>query len=263
MGRRTLTERRVLVTGASRGIGRALCLELARHQSRLAIAARSEAPLKELAEQLGEQGARQVVPLVGDLTEPAFRQSLVETLRADWQGLDVLVNNAGVSAHGKFEQNSEQALRHIMEVNFFAATELTRQLLPMLHQGQDSVIVNIGSIIGHRGLPFNSEYSASKFALRGWSEAIRAELASSGIGVLMVSPGSTDTEFFDHLISKQGKLPWGKQKGISPQAVGRQVVRAIQRRHTEIFPNWRGRSLVLANRWFPRLVDRVARRYGQ
>ncbi|TWU28067.1 SDR family NAD(P)-dependent oxidoreductase [Bythopirellula polymerisocia] len=262
MARRVLENSRILLTGASRGIGRHLALELARQKSRLLVVARNSLELDKLVSELKSQGAASAEALAGDVTDPAIRKAIVERVRSDWKYLDVLINNAGVSAHGRFAGHEEQVLRQIMEVNFYAPTELTRLALPLLDGGQDSLIVNIGSILGHRGMPHNSEYSASKFALRGWSEALRTELHSRGIEVLVVSPGTTDTEFFDHLLAKSDSLPWGKQKGIPPEAVARQVVRAMQLRRTEIYPNWRGRLLVAVNRWVPKLVDRIMNRFG-
>ena len=257
MARRNLTNRRVLITGASRGIGRHLACELAHQQAHLLVVARSGEALQSLTQKLLGLGAASAEFLAGDITDPVFRTAIVGHIAASWGALDVLVNNAGVSAHGHFSSHAEQVLRKIMEVNFFAATELTRLALPTLQRGQDPLIVNIGSILGHRGLPHNSEYSASKFALRGWSESIRSELAASGIGVLLVSPGTVDTEFFDHLLTRTDSIPWGKQQGISPEVVARQIVRAMQLRKTEIYPNWRGRLLVVANRWMPKLVERL------
>ncbi len=173
----------------------------------------------------------------------------------------MLVNNAGTSAHGRFADSDEATLRQVMEVNFFAATELTRLALSLLRLGRRPAIVNIGSILGHRGVPLNSEYAASKFALRGWSESLRAELAAESIDVLLVSPGTTDTEFFDHLVAKRADLPWANSKGIPAAVVAEQTVRALERGRREIFPNWRGRALVIANRLFPGLVDRVMSGY--
>ncbi len=262
MARRNLENKRVLLTGASRGIGRFLALELARQHCRLLVVARSGGPLEELVDELKQQGAATAEAFPGDVSDPQFRQRIVEYVRSEWGALDVLINNAGVSAHGRFAHHDEQVLRQIMEVNFYAPTELTRLTLPLLAEGEDALIVNLGSILGHRGMPHNSEYSASKFALRGWSEALRTELHSRGIEVLVVSPGTTETEFFDHLLTKTDSLPWGKQKGISPEAVARQVVRAMRLRRTEIYPNWRGRLLVAVNRWVPKLVDRVMNRFG-
>lgn len=256
MARRSLEHRRVLITGASSGIGRELALAFARRGSRPLLAARRDHELHEVADECRQLGA-DVDCLAGDVTIPDYREALLARAVTRWDGLDVVVNNAGVSAHGPFAEADESTLRRIMEVNFFAAAELTRSALPLLKRGTRPAIVNIGSIIGHRGLPLNSEYAASKFALRGWSEALRAELAADGVDVLLVSPGTTETEFFDHLVAKQAELPWGDSVAIPAAAVAEQTVRALERGRHEIFPNWRGHALVAANRLFPGIVDRV------
>ncbi len=262
MSRRSLTNRRVLLTGASSGIGRALALQLAPVGAKLMLLARRETPLLELAEELKRLGAASAEPIVGDVTDPNLRTAVTDRIRNNWGGLDLLINNAGVSAHRRFDSSSTEVLRKIMEVNFFGATELLRETLPLLKTGEDPLLVNIGSILGHRGVPSNSEYCASKFALRGWSEAIRPELAREGIGLLLVSPGTTDTEFFEHLLAKNEQLPWGKQQGVPAEKVATQIISAIERRQHEIFPNWRGKMLELLNRLSPRLVDRIMKRYG-
>lgn len=262
MARRALENRRILLTGASRGVGRELAKEFARRHAQLLLVARSGDALQALVPELLSLGARSAAAFVGDVTDAEFRETVVGKIRKSWQGLDVLVNNAGVSAHGHFDAHDESILRRIMEVNFYAPAELTRLSLPLLLESDDALIVNIGSILGHRGMPHNSEYSASKFALRGWSEALRTELHSREVDVLLVSPGTIDSDFFNHLLSKSDWIPWGKQKGITPAAAARQIVRAIERRRNEIYPNWRGRLLVAANRLAPRLVDRVMNRFG-
>jgi len=262
MRRRSLHGSRILITGASSGIGHALARQLAPCATHLLLVARSEAPLTELAHELTTLGAASAEAIVGDVTDPDSRARVLAHVRDQWSGLDLLINNAGVSAHGRFGEQEEQTLRQIMEVNFFAAAELTRSSIEMLSRGRDPLVVNIGSILGHRGVPHNSEYCASKFALHGWSEAIRPELQKQGIGLLMVSPGTTNTEFFEHLITKSSSSSWGKLKGIAPEKVARQTVRAIERRRNEIFPNWRGRLLVGINRLCPRLLDRVMNRFG-
>lgn len=262
MGPRSLHDRRVIITGASRGVGRALALELAPLGCRFLLTARGEEPLRELAAEVSKLGARSVEMVVGDVTDVEVRSGIGAYVADQWGGLDTLVNNAGVSAHGRFADSSESTLRRVMEVNVFAPAELTRQLLPLLRAGSDPLVVNVGSILGHRAIPFNSEYCASKFALRGWSESLRAELARDHIEVLTVSPGSIDTEFFDHLVADQGNIAWVSQKGIPPEAVARQIVRAMRWRRHEIYPNWRGRLLVMINRVCPRLVDWVLSRYG-
>jgi short-subunit dehydrogenase len=261
MPRRHLESARILLTGASSGIGRALALELARRKASLLLTARRAELLHTLAAECSASGGKACV-LPGDAADADFRHALIAEASRSFGGLDALVNNAGTSAHGRFAGSDEPTLRQIMEVNFFAPVELTRLALPLLRQGQRPAIVNVASILGHRGAPFNSEYAASKFALRGWSESLRAELAGDGIDVLLVSPGTAQTEFFDHLVAKRSNLPW-KSHGISADAVARQTVRALEKSRREIFPNWRGRALVLANRAFPALVDRVMKRYGR
>lgn len=261
MARRSLQNARALVTGASSGIGRALALELARSGVDLVLVARREAKLIELAAEIERLG-RRAIRVVGDITLPETRDAALSAAREELGGLDLLINNAGVSAHGRFQTATPERLRAIMETNFFAAAELIRQSLPLLEQGRQPMVVNIGSILGHRGIPYNSEYCASKFALQGLSEALRAEFKPLGIDLLVVSPGTTDTEFFEHLIDKQGEMPWAQQKGVSAEVVARRTVRAIAAGKQEIIPSLRGWGLVLLNRLFPRTVDRMMARYG-
>jgi short-subunit dehydrogenase len=261
MSRRTLQDRRALVTGASGGIGRALALELARRGAHLVLVARREEKLRALATEIENLGRRAVI-VAGDITEAATRARALAAARDELGGLDLLVNNAGVSAHGRFHEAAPERLRTIMEVNFFAAAELTRAAAPLLQQGRRPMVVNIGSILGHRGIPHNSEYCASKFALRGWSEALRAEFSKLGIDLLLVSPGTTDTEFFDHLIDKRGEVPWTQEKGVPAETVARATVRAIERGRREIIPSRRGRLLTRLSRFLPGLLDRVMARYG-
>jgi short-subunit dehydrogenase len=289
MPRRSLADARILLTGASSGIGRELALAFARRGARLLLSARREDLLRVLANECAQLGASaEFVP--GDLTDPGVRAALIARATALWNGLDVLVNNAGVSAHGPFATGDEPTLRQVMEVNFFAPAELTRLAIPLLKSAappspersarsenppspnQKSeitnhkssafrpAIMNVGSIIGHRGLPLNSEYAASKFALRGWTESLRAELAAEGIDVLLASPGTIDTEFVDHMVAKRAALPWANSKAIPAAVAAEQIVRALERNRREIFPNWRGRALVIADRLFPGLVDRAITR---
>ncbi|MEQ8210847.1 MAG: SDR family NAD(P)-dependent oxidoreductase [Lacipirellulaceae bacterium] len=262
MSRRLIADSRVLITGASSGIGAALARTLVEKRARVILLARRHDRLEQLANQLSAESSAQIDLVVGDVTELEVRERAIETVRERWGELDILVNNAGVSAHGRFEEHSAETFRQIMEVNLFAAAELTRLAVPLLRDGRNPTVVNVSSILGHRGAPLNSEYSASKFALRGWSEALRAELASDGINVMLVSPGTTETNFFDSLIEKNGKLPWGERKGITPEVVAQQIVAGIEKGRREIFPNWRGHLMVAANRLAPGLVDRVMKKYG-
>lgn len=259
---RSLAGSRAAITGASGGIGRELARELARHGARLVLNARRQQRLDELADELRVLGA-EVALAAGDITDSATRQAVVGAASAAFGGLDILVNNAGIGAMSRFAEASPEHLRRIMEVNFFAPVELTRLALPLLVRGHRPLIVNIGSILGHRGIPLHAEYCASKFALRGFSESLRAELAGTGVGVLLVSPGTTETEFFDSVLARPARMPWSAPRGASASAVARAAVRAMARRRHEIVPNAFGRLLVWLNRLSPRLVDWWLQRYGR
>lgn len=262
MARRNLQGLRAIVTGASSGIGRALAIELARRGVQSVLLARSGDKLAEVREQTREAGTEASV-YVGDVTIADDRRAAIDLANREFGGLDLLVNNAGISSSGDFAGGSPEVLRNIFEVNFFAALELTREALPSLRQGQSPMVVNIGSILGHRGIPFTSEYCASKFALTGWSQSLRAELATDGIDVLLVSPGTTDTELADHLVEQRVRLPWAGMKGVTAERVAQATIKAIERGRHEIVPNWRGWWMLVAHRLAPRVVDAVMARLAR
>ena len=200
--KREIRGSRAIVTGASSGIGREVARELARQGAMVVLTARRQDRLQELAGQIAAEGGRAEF-VAGDITDPAVRAAAIETARKSFGGLDILVNNAGVGALGPFDTAEPERVRRVMEVNFFALVEMTRLALPLLKEGRRPILVNVGSILGHRGVPHNSEYAASKFAVHGFSESVRAEWAALGIDVLVVSPGTTETEFFDKVIEAQ------------------------------------------------------------
>ena len=257
--KREIQDARAIVTGASSGIGRALARELARQGAKVVVTARRQERLDELARQIAAEGGRAEI-VVGDITDPAVRSRAIQTAQASFGGLDILVNNAGVGALGLFEKAEPGRVRRVMEVNFFALVEMTRLALPLLKQGKRPIVVNVSSILGHRGVPHNSEYAASKFAVRGFSESVRAEWAAAGIDVLVVSPGTTETEFFDRVIEHTAPA-WPEHAAVTAECVARQAVRAIRRGRHEIIPYRWGKLLSWLNRLSPRLVDALMARY--
>ncbi|HVA50796.1 MAG TPA: SDR family NAD(P)-dependent oxidoreductase [Pirellulales bacterium] len=258
---RVLASSRILITGASSGIGRALAVELSRAGGRLVLIARREAELRRVADDVASAGG-EAVPVPGDVTVKLVRRAALEAAEERFGGLDILVNNAGVSAWGRFDAAGEERLRRIMEVNFFALAEMTREALPLLSRGRRPLVVNVASILAHRGLPYQAEYCASKFAVRGFSEALRPELKQLGIDLLVVSPGTTESEFFEHLLEKTAEMPWGRQRGVPAERVAAQIARAMRAGKHEIIPSARGRLLVWLNRLFPRWLDAWIARYG-
>jgi short-subunit dehydrogenase len=258
MARRSITESRILLTGASSGIGRALALELSRQGANLLAFARREELLKDLAR--AAPGPGRVHYVAGDVTNPADRQRCLDAALSQFGGLDVLVNNAGIGALGLFEHADEARLRQVMEVNFFAPAELIRSALPLLKNGHNPLIVNISSVLGLRSIPTMSEYCASKFALQGLSESLRAEFVRLGIDLLVVSPGTTESEFFNNLVETKGEVLWPGRPRRSAEAVARDIVRAMRKGRRALIPSFSGRLLVWANRAVPGVVDRVLAR---
>jgi short-subunit dehydrogenase len=224
--------------------------------------ARREDRLAALAEQVAGQGGR-IEVVAGDVTDASLRGRVIETVQQHFGGLDILVNNAGVGAHGRFEDAAVERLRAIFEVNFFAAVELTRLAMPLLIRSETAAIVNVSSILGHRATPFNSEYCASKFALRGFSDALRAEVTRHGIRVLVVSPGTTQTEFGEHLLERTPRRSWRKPRAVSAEVVAEKTIQAIERGKREIIPHFPSRMVFWLNRAAPGLLDRILARMAR
>lgn len=257
--RRRLEGARIVITGASQGIGKSLAEEAARRGMRVLAAARSAPLLRELADQVRAQG-HQLETVVADVTNADDRRRMVEATVEFFGGLDILVNNAGIGATGHFAEVSPERLRKIMEVNFFGLTETTRAFLPLLKRGQKPAIVNISSIAGKRGIPARSEYSASKFAVQGFSEALRCEVAKDGIDVLVVCPGLTQTNFSQNMIEQKARLQMDHMRGMTSEEAASAILKAIRRGRNESWLTFQGKLMVLVSRFFPRLADRVAAR---
>ena len=254
MPRRSITGCRAIVTGASSGIGQSLASQLYASGAELVITARRASRLQTLINEI-QVPDRKIHALPGDVTDPTLRQSLVETAVAELGGLDMVVNNAGSGAFGPFAEADRQRLRRIMEVNFFAPVELIRLALPELKQGNRPVIVNISSVLGHCAVPDKSEYCASKFALHGFTDALREELASQGVDVLLVSPSTTDSEFFTAIDKPaDGDMHVSSLK-MSPHRVARQTVAAIRRGRREVILSGSGKLLVWSDRLAPGMVS--------
>jgi short-subunit dehydrogenase len=252
-----------MVTGASGGLGREIALELARHGARILLLARREDKLRAVAEEIGRltNGSRAEI-CVGDVTDPAARHAALDQAQKAFGGLDILVNNAGVGTLANFETSTSELLHQVFETNFFAPVDLTREALPLLKAGRKPIVVNIGSVVGIRAMPRNSDYCASKFALRGWSESLRVELAPVGIDILLVSPGSTVTEFWDNIPGKQFEVPWSLKAALPADVTARAIVRAIAQGKREIIPGLQPRTFAWLAKWFPRFTDRILKRFA-
>ena len=244
-----------VVTGASSGIGHCLCQLLVRRGACVvAVARRGE----RLAALESSAGPGRVIPLVGDITDPSVRQQIVDVATdARDSSIDLLVNNAGIGAIGPFADASGERLRRVMEVNFFAAAELIRASIPALRRGRTPVVCNIGSVLGHRAVPNKSEYCASKFALHGLSDSLRAEFAPLGIQVTLVSPSTTRSEFFDSLVETNAEQTSKSIGSWPPEKVARTTLAAIEARRAEVILSLGGKALVYADRLAPPLMNAI------
>ncbi|MDB5607382.1 MAG: short-chain dehydrogenase/reductase, partial [Bradyrhizobium sp.] len=193
----------VLITGAGSGIGRALAIEAAVRGMVVALCGRREAALA-VTRGLLDQGAQRHLIIPADITDPQHRRRIVDTIGGQWGVLDILVNNAGVVEGGAIENFDDDAITRTFLTNVMAPMALTRGLMPSLMAARPSRVVNIGSVFGDIAYPNFSGYSASKFALRGFSNALRREWKNAGIGVTYAAPRATRTgaaAAFDELIA--------------------------------------------------------------
>jgi short-subunit dehydrogenase len=255
--RRHITGSRLLITGASQGIGKALADLSARRGARVIAAARSLELLEELSAAVRSRGD-QLEIVQADVTSADDRQRMLETAVSCYGGLDILINNAGIGATGHFADVSPERLRKIMEVNFFGLAETTRLFIPLLRMGNFPAIVNISSVAGKRGIPARSEYSASKFAVQGFSEALRAELDKDGIDVLLVCPGLTQTNFSKNMLEQKAKMQLDHLRGMTAEDVAAATLKAIEQGRHEVCLTFQGKLMAFINRFMPRLADRIA-----
>lgn len=256
---RSIAGSRMLITGASQGIGKALAEAAAEGGAKVIACARKLELLEEVAKPIRSKGG--VIEIVqADVTKATDREHLRDATEKAFGGLDILVNNAGIGATGHFADCGPERLREIMEVNFFGLTETTRIFLPMLKKGNLPAIVNISSVAGKRGLPARSEYSASKFAVAGFSEALRAELAKDGVDVIVVSPGLTQTNFSQNMIEQKAMVQLDHMRGMSAEDVAYYVIRAIERGDNDTVLTFYGWLVALVARFFPWFADWISKR---
>ncbi|MDX1624659.1 MAG: 3-oxoacyl-[acyl-carrier-protein] reductase [Gemmatimonadota bacterium] len=209
-----LSGKRALVTGGNRGIGRAIAETLAEAGADVAVFARSEESVREAAEAIGDIGTRGLA-LVGDVSEPGEVEAAWERLLEEFDGLDVLVNNAGVARDNLLLRMKPEEWDQVLEVNLTGAFRWSRLALrPMLRQ-RAGRIINVGSIVGLTGNPGQTNYAASKAGLTGFSKSLAAEVASRGITVNVLAPGYIETEMTDALgesVREEflGRIPMGR-----------------------------------------------------
>jgi len=187
-----------IVTGASRGIGRAISVALAKEAATVVLAARAVDKLKETAEQVIAGGGEAEI-VVTELTEEESIKNLVKVTGDKFGQLDILVNNAGITHSAKLEETLTEDWDRCHQINARAPFILCRQALPLLRKAEAGHIINIASVVGVKAYPLQSAYTASKHALRGMTMALAEELKGTNIRVHVVCPGGVDTDLIQHV----------------------------------------------------------------
>lgn len=266
-----LKGRTALITGAGSGIGRAISCSLAQRGCHLALSDINEAGLTETATLVSGRGVR-VTQHRLDVSDRAEIEAFPAMVKPVHGGIDIMVNNAGVAVGGAFEQVAEKDFEWLFEINFWGVVRMTRAFLPMLSKSSDARIVNLSSVFGLVSPPGQSAYSASKFAVRGFSQSLARELAETRIGVTVVHPGGVATR-----IATDARIPEGlpadevaqhREKfqsllKLSPEKAGDIIVRGIERRKSRVIVGNDAKVLALMERIAPvahgRLLERMAR----
>ena len=265
--RMKLKGRTAVITGAASGIGRALAVSLARRGCHLALADIDESGVAGTAELARVDGVRVSRHLV-DVADRAAVAEFPNVVAAEHQGVDILVNNAGVAVGGTFAQVSEEDFEWLFEINFWGVVRMTRAFLPLLQASSDARLVNLSSVYGLVAPPEQVAYASSKFAVRGFSEALRHELEGSGVGVTVVHPGGVNTS-----IAEKARVPAGateeeitrRQKRyrkllrLPPAIAAETIVRGIERRQPRVIVGSDAKVISLIVRLLPVSYWRVLR----
>jgi len=241
----------VLITGAGSGIGRALSIEASQRGMKVALCGRRRDALEATSALLGSAASHHLI-IPADITRSEDRRRIVSRIRDERGALDILINNAGIVEGGPLEKFDDDALARTFQTNVLAPMALTRDLLSLLMAAKPSRVVNVGSIFGDIGYPDFTCYSAAKFALRGFSIALRREWKHKGIGVTYAAPRATRTDAavaFADLIAKT------KMQMDTPEQVAHQIWRAIADGRNSVYAPAPERVYVLIQRLFPRAID--------
>jgi len=255
------SDRVIVITGASDGIGAELARQLSAEKPRLVLAARSAERLEAVAQDCRARGAQALVHAT-DVTDEAQCRALIDRAVDAFGRLDVLVNNAGVSMHAWFEDTTDfSTYERLLRVNFLSCVALTRFALPHLKKTQ-GLIVGVSSMAGKTGVPARTAYCASKFAVGGFFEALRIELASSGVAVTMIFPGVVATEIRRHGLNADGRTAGvsglSEEDAMTVQECARQMIGAMRTRRRELVMTGRGRIGMWLKLLAPQVVDRMA-----
>lgn len=254
----------VWITGASSGIGEALAYQLAEKGAKLVLSSRNENQLNEVKSKCNTSpDTILVLPL--DLANLSAPEDLANKVKDTFGRIDILINNGGISQRAFFMDTQPEVFRKIMEVNFFGGIELARAVIPAMKEIRGGAIVAISSVTGKFATPLRSAYAASKHAMHGFYDALRAELYNDNINVLLVAPGYVKTKVsFNALLgdgSANNELDSGQANGITPEECAKEIILAIQKGKYEIYPGkLKEVSAVYLKRFFPGILRTIIRK---
>ncbi len=249
----------IAVTGASSGIGLALCHEFAKRGAIIAMCARQEDKLAELANELEKYGTQTYFKATDVSKEQDCKEFIAGTV-AKFGGIDVLICNAGISMRAIFDDVDVDVLKRLMDVNFWGTVYCTKFALPYLQSSHGS-LVGISSVAGFHGLPARTGYSASKYAMHGFLETIRIENLKKGLHVMIAAPGFTASNVrFSALTadgSQQGETPRDEANMMTAEEVANRIAVGIYKRKRTLLMEFQGRATNIIKKFAPSLLDKL------
>lgn len=249
----------VIITGGTSGIGKACAVAFGLAGARIVFSGRDEQKLRATAEELTQRGITNL-PVKSDISIEAEAQKLVQDTIAQFGSLDVLINNAGISMRALFQDLNLEVIKQVMDINFYGTVYVTKYALPFILKSKGSII-GVSSIAGYRGLPGRTGYSASKFAMQGFLEALRTEVMHQGVHVMVACPGFTASNIRNTALNANGKVqgesPRAEEKMMTAEEVANRILKATQKRQREVIMTSQGKLTVFLNKWLPALTDKL------
>lgn len=250
----------VVITGASSGIGKACAEEFAKRGAHLVLAARQYVTLCEITADLESRYHIRAVAVQADVSQEHDCETLIKQALVTFDKIDVLVNNAGLSMRALFNDLDLSVLKNLMDVNFWGTVYCTKYALPEILKTKGSII-GVSSIAGYRGLPGRTGYSASKFAMNGFMEALRTELLKTGVHVMVACPGFTASNIRVTALAKDGsshgETSMEEGKMMSADEVAGRIVNGIAGRKRTLIMTGQGKLTVWINKLLPALADKL------
>lgn len=251
----------VAITGGSDGIGKALIDKLISLGAKVATCSRNQDKLYTLQLQYSNKPLHCVVADVSIMDDC---KHFINTTITTFGGIDILINNAGISMRALLKDTEVDVIKKVMDINFYGTVYCTKLALESITK-RKGTIVGMSSIAGYRGLPGRSGYSASKFAVNGWLESIRTELLDSGVNVMWVCPGFTSSNIRNAALNSkgqvQGESPMDETKMMSAEECARHILTAIEKRKRTLVLTFKGKQTVFMNRFFPAWADKLVKKF--